>query len=97
MVLSLASFDVRAQAVARINDNDSLIIHKNLLEVLVSGDQIEGEPEPSACHYSENIDELIEGKAGMSLTRRGNYGSEVIVRGMSSERVNTTHRKLSRV
>ena len=42
------------------------------------------------CHYSENVDEVIEGSSGISLVRRGNYASEIVLRGLSSDRLNIT-------
>ena len=90
MVLALVCNNTGAQTIARMDENDSLIIRKNLNEVMISSDHIEHDREVSTCHYSENVDEVIEGSSGISLTRRGNYASEVVVRGLSSERLNLT-------
>ena len=41
MVLTLAFINAGAQTIARIDENDSLLIKKKLNEVVISGDHLE--------------------------------------------------------
>ncbi len=89
MACSLVYLNSRGQAIALIDENDSLIIKQNLQTVVVSDDKIDGHKE-AGFHYSENIDDVLDNQNGISLIKRGNYAAEVVNRGMSSERMNTT-------
>ena len=89
MVCSLAWASAGAQTIALIDENDSLIIKKDLKTVVVSDDKIDGH-DKGFSHYSENLDEVLDNQNGISLIKRGNYAAEVVNRGMSSERMNTT-------
>ena len=79
-----------AQTIARIGENDSLIIHRKLNEVIINGDHIDQKEITGNCIYSENVEELLERNSSISLIRRGNYASEISVRGMATERIGLT-------
>ena len=79
-----------AQTIGRYDDNDSLIVQKDLTEIIIDGDHLSGTEHPSGHTYTENVEEVLEGSSGISLVRRGNYASEITMRGLSSDRINIT-------